>query len=303
MRSVHVIINPAAGRPSPVLHTLNTVLNRAGVKWDASVTHARGDACAAAKKASAQGVDVVAVYGGDGTVLEAATGLIGTETPLAILPGGTANVLSVELGIPRDLAAAIRLACSAESLVRQVDMGRSGDRFFIQRVGIGLDADKVNRATRELKQKYGRLAYSIGWIQAVREAPLARYRLRLDDKEVEVEGVTCHIANSGSVGIPGLTLVPGISVSDGLLDVLVIRDASIGSALTIGRLATGHPPDPAAFQHWQVREVEVVAEPPQLVHADGEMWENTPLTATVLPGAVSILTPATAAFHKENTNE
>lgn len=291
MRYVHVIVNPAAGRPAPVLYTLNSVFHRAAVEWDVTVTHGRGDASRAAQQAAAQAADVVAVYGGDGTVLEAATGLLGTDTPLAILPGGTANVLSVELGIPRDLAAATRLACASDSPARKVDMGRSGDRYFIQRVAIGLDAHKVALATRELKQKYGVLAYSIGWLQAARETPIAHYRLRLDGQEVECEGVTCHIANSGGVGIPGLVLLPDISVSDGLLDVLVVRDTSIGSALSLGRLAMGHPPDPAAFLHWQARQVAVVSDPPQRVQADGEMWNNTPVYAEILPGALSILTP------------
>jgi diacylglycerol kinase (ATP) len=291
MRQIHVIINPVSGRPQPVLYTLNSVFRQAGVKWDVSVTHEGGDACRAARTAASQGVDVVAVYGGDGTVLEAATGLLGMTTPLAILPGGTANILSVELGIPHDLTAAAQIACSQDSPARKVDLGQSGERFFIQRIGIGLDADKVNRATRQLKQKYGKMAYSIGWLQAARETPKARYALRLDGREVECEGVTCHIANSGSIGVPGLVLLRDISVSDGLLDVLVVRDTSIGSALSIASIAAGHPVNPDAFHHWQVREVTVTADPPQRVHADGEMWENTPLSVQVLPGAVRILTP------------
>src|SRR5690349_8821813 len=115
MKRIHVIINPISGRPQPVLYTLNSVFRAAGVGWDVSVTHECGDACRAAKAAASQGIDVVAVYGGDGTVLEAATGLLGTTTPLAILPGGTANVLSVELGIPHDLTAATRIACAEDS--------------------------------------------------------------------------------------------------------------------------------------------------------------------------------------------
>src|SRR5579859_5577907 len=120
MRQIHVIINPISGRPQPVLYTLNSVFRQAGVKWDVSVTHESGDARRAACKAAAEGADVVAVYGGDGTVLEAATGLLETNTPLAILPGGTANVLSIELGIPYDLAAAARIACRADSPFRPV---------------------------------------------------------------------------------------------------------------------------------------------------------------------------------------
>jgi len=292
MRRVHVIINPTSGQPKPVLYTLNTVFREAGVQWEVSVTHASGDACRAAKAAAAaEGVDVVAVYGGDGTVLEAATGLVGTSTPLAILPGGTANLLAVELGIPLDLEAAATIACNPDSPVREVDMGQSGERWFIQRLSIGLDAAKVQVATRELKQRYGRLAYALGWLQAARETPVAHYTLLLDGQEVACEGVTCHITNSGSIGVPGLVLLPDIRVSDGLLDVLVIRDTRIGTALSLARLAAGQPSDPEAFHHWQVREVSVTAQPPQRVQADGEMWEETPTTVQVVPGAVSILTP------------
>ena len=290
MRHIHVIINPISGRPQPVLYTLNSVFREAGVSWDVSVTQNSEDACRAAKTAATQGVDVVAAYGGDGTVLEAATGLLGTTTPLAILPGGTANILSVELGIPHDLAAAAQIACSEDSSIRKVDLGQSGEQFFIQRIGIGLDADKVNRATRELKQKYGRLAYSIGWIQALHETPIAHYMLQMDGREEECDGVTCHIANAGSIGVPGLKLLPDISVSDGLLDVLVVRKAGLGSALSIASIAAGHPIHSDAFHHWQVRDVAVTSDSPQRVHADGEMWADTPLTVQVVPEAVGILT-------------
>jgi len=91
--------------------------------------------------------------------------------------------------------------------------------------------------------------------------------------------------------VPGLALLREISVSDGLLDVLVVRDTSIGSALSIASIAAGHPVNRDAFHHWQVREVTVTSDPPQHIHADGEMWEDTPLTVQVSPAAVGILTP------------
>lgn len=292
MRRLHVVINPGAGQPKPVLYTLNRVFRAAGVAWDVSITHSGGDACRAAKAAAAGGADVVAVCGGDGTVLEAATGLLGTGTPLAILPGGTANLLAVELGIPLHLRAAAEVACAPDSAVRRVDMGRSGERYFIQRLSIGLDAEKVNRATRELKQRYGRLAYAIGWLEAAREAPVARYTLRLDGEEVTCDGVTCHVANSGTIGIPGLSLLPDIQVADGLLDVLVIRDTRIGTAVSLARLAAHQPADPEAFHHWQDRKLSVATDPPQPIQADGEMWGATPMDLQVVPGAVGILAAA-----------
>lgn len=291
MKRIHVIANPAAGQPQPLLHTINRVFRAACVDWDISVTHAAGDARRAAAQAAAHGIDVVAAYGGDGTVLEAAAGLLGTPAPLAILPGGTANVLATELNIPPRLEDAIRLACDGDAALRAVDMGRAEDRLFIQRIGVGLDAEKVRWATREMKQRFGRLAYSLGWIWAARECPISHYTLTLDGKQQECDGITCHVANSGSVGVHGLRMLRDISVSDGKLDVLVMRDTRLTSVMAIAQIAEGHPADPDAFHHWQVRSVTVTANPPQRVHADGELWPDTPLSVEVIPGAVRIVAP------------
>jgi diacylglycerol kinase family enzyme len=86
-RRVHVVINPASGKDQPILNTLNDVFHQHGVEWDVSITHKYGDATAQAKDAIARGVDLVVGYGGDGTQHELANAVIGTETPMAVLPG------------------------------------------------------------------------------------------------------------------------------------------------------------------------------------------------------------------------
>src|SRR5215213_10077087 len=116
-KRVHVIINPASGQDRPVLGTLSRTFQKGGIEWEGYITKKGGDARQFAETALAAGADVVAVYGGDGTVAEVASTLAGTEIPLAILPGGTANVLSVELGIPRKLADACNLLCRENSRV------------------------------------------------------------------------------------------------------------------------------------------------------------------------------------------
>ncbi len=93
-KRVHVIVNPASGRDQPILHVLNSVFHPANVDWDIYVTKAAGDARRLAAEAVQAGADAVAVYGGDGTVAEVAAGLLGSEMPLAILPGGTTNATS-----------------------------------------------------------------------------------------------------------------------------------------------------------------------------------------------------------------
>ena len=87
-KKVHVIINPSAGKNNTILNTLNSVFHKYGVDWQVSVTHKFGDATRYVKKAIAEGADLVAGYGGDGTQMEIANGVIGTDTPMAICLGG-----------------------------------------------------------------------------------------------------------------------------------------------------------------------------------------------------------------------
>src|SRR4051794_19444696 len=118
--NVFVIINPASGQDRPILGILNRVFHAAGINWEVGLTKQSGDALRMAREAVIAGADVVAVYGGDGTVMEVATGLSGSDVPLAIFPGGTANVMAVELGIPGALEEAVALVCGEARQCRTI---------------------------------------------------------------------------------------------------------------------------------------------------------------------------------------
>jgi YegS/Rv2252/BmrU family lipid kinase len=291
-RKIHVIVNPASGQPQPILHTLNSIFYPLGIDWEVFITKQSGDAERYARQAAAAGVDVVAAFGGDGTVMEAARGLFGSETPLAILPGGTANLMSVELGIPKNLAQAAAIAADPKSRVRVVDAGLFGDKtYFLLRVSLGFGARKVEIADRDLKDRYGVLAYSIGALKALTQTQLANYRLTLDGQSYETQGVTCLVDNAGNIGFAGLGL-KSILVDDGLLDVIVVRDARVKSFIAIGAGIGGAKLNPEYIQHWQAREISIEADPPQPVVIDGELAGQTPVSVRVVPGLVRVLTPA-----------
>jgi YegS/Rv2252/BmrU family lipid kinase len=290
-KRVVVIVNPAAGQDKPILGTLNKAFREASIDWDMQLTKEAGDAYRLARDAAAAGVDAVAVYGGDGTVMEVANGLIGTGVPMAIFPGGTANVMSVELGIPSDLAEATALVAGSASAVRTVDLGRVGDRYFLLRVGIGFEADMMNAADHDTKERMGRFAYVLSALQALQQRTIARYTLDLDGERVEVDGLTCMIANSGNMGLPGVQMAQDIDVSDGLLDVLVVNDAAVGTLLSVAASAIGVS-DP--LQRWKAKRVTVTTDPPQAIICDGEPLESGTVTAEVVPAALKVIVPATA---------
>ncbi len=300
---IHVIINPGAGRDEPILNVLNTVLSKAGILWEVSVTHVAGDAREHAKRAISAGFDIVAVYGGDGTVAEAASGMIGSEIPLAILPGGTSNVTSQELAIPPKLEDAIGLLCGGAFELRRVDMGRIGDRTFLGHIGIGIEADMHEAADRSMKDRLGVLAYPLAALRSLIDRPISHFDLVIDGEHFDVDGVDCMITNFGKIGILGASVAPDISFSDGFLDVIVIRPVD---SLSLGRLienALGLPEAAALLPRWRARKVSVSATPPQKVSADGEVVGETPVEISIIPDALWIVTPVVANSAVPETTE
>ncbi len=291
-KHIHVIINPASGQDRPVLAILNSVFQPAGVDWDVLITKKAGDARRLARESAEAGVDAVAVYGGDGTVMEVVSGLVGTKTPLAIFPGGTGNVASFELGIPGDLAEACALVCSNENQIRQVDLGQVDDNYFMLSAGVGFATSMIKGADRDAKDRLGILAYVAAGLQALREPLAARYQLTLDGKEIETEGITCLIANSGAIGQLGLKFVQAIDISDGLLDVIVIQQGDLGSLLSVAASVITRADSAEPLRHWQAREIKLVTEPVQI---DGEVLGRTPLNVKIAPGAARIIVPKRAA--------
>ena len=288
----------------PILQALNTGLKGSGIDWDVSITHKAGDAERLAKKAVEDGADVVGVHGGDGSVMEVASALRGTSIPMAIFPGGTANVMSVELGIPIiDVEASIDFIGKGSYTTRLIDMGKVNDRLFLLRIGIGLEADVMKSADQEVKNRYGMLAYAFSALNEMRNLTPTHYQVRVDGELHEVEGVSCMIANSGNVAIGGLTLSKKIDISDGLLDVVIFRTVDVAALLTVTAAVmspNAEATDSPQLKHYQGREIVVNSDPPQTISIDGEVIEPVTLTASILPEAVKVIVPISEAV--ENVN-
>lgn len=295
--SLPVIINPASGPDQPVLKLINRGFQTAGAAWHLQLTQRAGDAARLARDLHAAGAPVIAVCGGDGTVKEVAAALAGTAQPFAILPGGTGNALARELGIPLDLAAAAALAGDAfqngqRHVVRAVDAGRLNDQVFVLRASLGLETELLRSTDRQLKDQLGQLAYPLTAIQRLGAVPFTRYRIQVDGQAVEAVGVQCTIANSAQMGVSGLALAQGADVSDGLLDVIVLSHVDWDALAEIAASHFFGEDTGVIVQHWQGRVITVTADPPQAVAFGGEIVAQTPVTATILPGALRIVCPA-----------
>jgi YegS/Rv2252/BmrU family lipid kinase len=232
-------------------------------------------------------VDVVAGYGGDGTQMEVANGVMGSNTPMAILPGGTGNAMAFELNIPRNLRQAAELICQSNNR-RQIDLARIGDQKFMLRTYTGPEKEAV--ASREEKDKLGVLAYPLASLRILKRLNPVRYRATLDGEYVEDEGVMCFIFNAGAWGGVQLPKAVDISPGDGLLDVLTLSK-SIQSFRSLASYELNTGKAKMYVHHRQAKEIVLEADPLQTVWIDGEAHGKTPITATVIPQAISIVVP------------
>lgn len=292
-KRVHVIVNPASGQDRPILKTLNGVFREAGIDWEMFVTKEAGDGVRLAREAAEAGVDAVAVYGGDGTVREVVTGLLNTDVPVAILPGGTANAMALALNIPAgDLTAAAQLLACGDCEIQQYDVGQHGEEVFLIGIGLGIPGEMAEVADRDAKDRLGALAYALSSIQAVRNAGTVRYEMTLDGETVVTEGVSCAILNAGQFGIPGVTLAPSIDMGDGKLDVIVFKSKSLPALVSLAASVMRKDEQAAPYDIYHARDVKIVPTPFQPVQVDGEVLEPGPIHARILPCAARFVVPA-----------
>ena len=293
IKTIRIIINPASGTEESILPIINTSLKEAGIRWEASITHEPGDAIRYAKVAAKERIDALAVYGGDGTVMEAISGLMGSHLPLAILPGGSANVMATELGIPNDLIEACKLFSQSPIKTKSIDVGQFDKHYFISGISLGFGADLVKGADRATKNRFGIFAYFLSAMASLTKAKKATYHLTIDGLEREVRGLTCIIANTGNIGFSSISFDKHIDVSDGFLDVVVLRKANLSllKLIAITLLKRERPENLELVEHWQGKDISVSASPKQTVQCDGEVLDNSPLHITIVPAAINVVVP------------
>jgi diacylglycerol kinase (ATP) len=284
VKKIPIIINPAAGGKGDLPPE---ILNNAGLDPRVLKSGRAGEVNALASRLAGES-DIVAVYGGDGTVTEAARALYGTSAALAILPGGTANVMAKELNIPLDIEKSVALLREGHS-VRQIDMGVVNGCPFLIRVNLGLFSDMITETDPEMKEKWGQLAYGLTAFQTLGQEPDI-FGLTIDGKSFDQDAVALTVTNAGNVGRAGYSFLPDISVTDGWLDVIALDKSDIGSLLKV----TGSilfQKDSAVLKHWRAKEVLIKLPSAHSWLCDDVEEVATELHIRVAPAALRVLVP------------
>jgi diacylglycerol kinase (ATP) len=216
---------------------------------------------------------------------------------LGVIPGGTGNLLAGNLRIPASPSRAARALIRAHP--RLFDLGRmdrpEGQHYFAVACGAGYDARVMAETLSEHKRRWGMGAYVATTLRLISGIRSSLHVITIDGVEYEAQAALVLVANCGEVIPRFIKLGPGISPTDGLLDVVVLRADNLSESLRavwdLLRVVPTGSTSGAYVGHARGREVRVETEPPQPVQLDGEPGGHTPFTVSVVPNAIRILVP------------
>ncbi len=291
VRKLALIVNPVAGggRPARALPQVQAELRARGFDQRFEYTKSLAHARELALQAAAAG-EVAVAFGGDGLISAVAGALRGSDGLVGILPGGRGNDLCRVLGIPRGPVAACGVLASG--VVQPLDLGEAGGRTFAGIASCGFDS-VVNEIANETTVVRGSPVYGLALLRALPGWRATGFEVGVDGHAPRrFTGYSVAAANSRQFG-GGMRLAPDASLTDGLLDVVIIEDMP---KLRFLRLA----PTVFSGRHLRYREVSVLrarevhisATEAFTLYADGEAIASLPVTVRVLPGAVRMIVPA-----------
>ncbi|QJT00616.1 diacylglycerol kinase [Streptomyces asoensis] len=292
---ITLFVNPAAGRGrgAHAAPPAASALRAAGYTVHTVLGVNAEDALARARAAVAGGTGALIAVGGDGLAHLALQAVAGTRTPLGLVAAGTGNDFARALGLPvRDPAAAARLVAEAlkGARIRDIDLGRVGDRWFGTVLASGFDS-RVNDRGNRMRWPTGRARYDLAMLAELAAFRPFPYRITLDDGAVrEVEATLVAVGNGSSYG-GGMRICPGADLADGLFDVTVVGDCRRTTLLRVfPKVYRGTHIDHPKVTVLRAAKVEIAAAGVS-GYADGERLGELPLTARCVPGAVRVIGP------------
>jgi diacylglycerol kinase family enzyme len=298
-----VVVNPMARRDAPRLLMDLRDAAPPDIEWNIVETTPSSFQFGELESA-ARASDVVIAVGGDGTVADSLTATGDAGVPVAILAGGSTNVIAQELGLPsapRDVA---RLVFGRHA-IRTMDAAMCNDRLFLHMAGAGFDSRIFDQTDPALKRRVGWLAYLPGAARSLRLPP-ARFQVQTESAEFDITSPMVLVANGAGVIRPSLRLLPDITSDDGWLDLVAITTSRApGIASVLGRFATRSLHRSPHVLHVRARRVQIEADPEMPIQIDGDVAGTTPATMEILPGRARMIVPESgnSESHRGATGE
>ncbi|MEM9151796.1 MAG: methylglyoxal synthase [Cyanobacteria bacterium P01_F01_bin.3] len=301
-RIAHLIFNPVSGQGNPDqdLKLIRKILEPQ-IQVNVMFTEAEVSPGQQAMEAITSGADLVLASGGDGTVSAVAEAVMQTDIPLGVIPRGTANAFSVALGIPTNLRAACETILAGTT--RQVDVATCNGLPMVLLGGIGFEAETVERANREMKNRFGVLAYLVAGMQQIADQEAFEAELEISGQTSKFECSAITVANAAP---PTSVLAQGfgeVITDDGLLDITIgltpleaegikARLQGVGAIADLFTAALAkRPAQNEDILSLRVPKLKVATTPPQKVVVDGEIIGTTPVEFECINKGLTILAP------------
>lgn len=285
-----LLVNPTAGggRAGRRVPAVSAELDRMGAEH--RVVETRGTEHAQQEAAGAvEAGEMVAAVGGDGLLRPIAQVLRDTDTPLAVIPGGRGNDLARVLGIPADAVEAARVAATGRE--RLIDMGDVNGVPFLGIASFGFDSE-CNRIANETRLIRGKLVYLYSALRALATWKPAGFTVTVDGERHDLSGYSVAIANSKAYG-GGMFVAPHAELDDSQLDVVATGEVSKARFLrSLPLVFKGAHLDEPSVSSFRGERIEVAADRPFDIYADGDPVGSVPATISVLPQCLRVIVPA-----------
>jgi YegS/Rv2252/BmrU family lipid kinase len=287
---IALLANPSAadGRSLKCVDIVRAELEAHGVEYRMAAPSGRDAARRVAREAAERG-ETVAAVGGDGTIGLIAGALRGTPGRLLVIPAGRGNDFARVLKIPADPAAAARLVLEGEE--RTVDVGDVDGATFVCIASFGFDSD-ANRIANEAKFVKGNLVYLYAALRALVGWKHANFHVVVDGMPHDLRGWSVAVANSQAYG-GGMYIAPEAELDDGELDVVMGSQSSKLTFLRdLPKVFNGTHAKLSYVRTVRGRTVELSADRPFDIYADGDAIGSLPATVSISPRSLKVLVPA-----------
>ncbi len=265
------ILNPISGaknRVEDIIDFIAAELAPSGHQYDFACTTHAGEARALSENAVQEGYQIIVAAGGDGTINEVASSLVGCQqTCLGIIPLGSGNGIARSLGVPLNLRKAIQQLLQPGRLF--IDIGKVNDHFFVGICGIGFDAN-IGKKFQDFGIR-GPLPYFFIGFKEFLLYHAQEFNLHLNDQQLQIRPLLVAIANTPQYG-NGAVIAPGADPSDGILDICILPEVNLLKAAALTRrLFCGTIHIATEYRHYRGKEFRITCSSGQcIIHTDGE---------------------------------
>ncbi len=243
--------------------------------------------------------NLIIAAGGDGTVALISNRLVGTRTPLGIIPLGTGNLLAKQLAIPLKLEAALNLITNQDHKIVEIDTLKYNNRHYLMNISIGVSPKIMETTHSDTKQRFGFFSYLVHFIQQILGLKPEKVQVEYDHQKKTYLAAEVLIANIGTAGIEPLVWSEDISLTDGTMDLLIFRATNFTGIMTLlFSVFTKKGKRNPGIKFHQVKEYCRIETPiPMPIQADGDVIGHTPAIIHLVPKSLRVISNQT-----ENVN-